>query len=198
MSLGFVGRPVAAPAPLADVRLETARLVLRPLAPGDAPALVRHLSEHSVSRWLARVPYPYGIADANAFIGHVRQAAVAGTAVTLGITERGDPIDAVIGIVALHGLEGTPEFGYWLGRRYWGRGLMTEAAGALLAWIHVSLNVPEITSGAFVGNEASLAIQARFGFQIEGLSRRPCLARGGLVDHVDTKLDRDGFKPPAA
>ncbi len=75
---------------------------------------------------------------------------------------------------------------------------MTEAAGALLAWVFASLTVPEITSGAFTGNDASLAIQTRFGFTREGLSRRPCLARGGLVDHIDTRLKAADFRPPAA
>ncbi len=97
MPLGFAGRLVAAPAPLVDVRLETERLLLRPLGSADAPALMHHLTDHAVSRWLARVPYPYGIADANAFVEHVRLAGLAGTAVTLGLTRRGDPIEAVIG-----------------------------------------------------------------------------------------------------
>lgn len=197
MPLGFVTRFTAATPSLGDVRLQTARLSLRPLDPGDGPALVRHLSEHAVSRWLARVPYPYGPTDAAAFIDHVRAAAIAGTAVTLGLVPRDGRDGGVIGVVALHGLDGTPEFGYWLGRPFWGRGLMTEAAGALLAFVFKGLPVTEVVSGAFFGNAASLAIQERYGFVREGVSRRPCLARGGLVEHVDTRLHRAAFRPPA-
>ncbi|BBE73499.1 GNAT family N-acetyltransferase [Oharaeibacter diazotrophicus] len=197
MPLGSTRRTVVAIRPLDEVRLTTARLALRPLTSADAPALQRHLSDHQVSRWLARVPYPYGLADAFAFVDHVRLAAIAGSAVTLGVTRRAAG-DDVVGVVALHGLDGLPEFGYWLGRAHWGQGLMTEAAGALLAHAYGTLPIDEIVSGAFAGNDASLAIQARYGFVHEGRSRRQCLARGGLVDHVDTRLDRAGFRPPPA
>lgn len=182
-------------APLLDVTLATPRLCLRPLAQSDAPDLAKALSDVAVSRWLARVPHPYHLADARTFIDHVRLAAIAGTAVTLGIT-LADRSDEVIGVVALHGMDGLPEFGYWLARPHWGDGLMTEAAGAMLAWVYARLDVDGIASGAFDGNDASLAIQARFGFRVTGRSRRPCLARGGLIDHLDTRLDRAGFVAP--
>jgi RimJ/RimL family protein N-acetyltransferase len=183
-------------APLLDVALVTERLKLRPLQPVDAPDLARALADVQVSRWLARVPHPYHLADARTFVDHVRLAAVAGTAVTLGITLRGSADDSVVGVVALHGMDGMPEFGYWLARPHWGRGLMTEAAGALLAWCFARLDLDEIASGAFEGNAASLAIQSRFGFVVKGRSRRACLARGGLVDHVDTRLTRGAFRAP--
>lgn len=172
--------------------LTTPRLALRPVARDDAAAFARHLADLDVTRWLARVPHPYRLADAVAFADHVRHAAAAGSAVTLAILPAG--ADEPVGVVALHGLDGTPEFGYWLARPWWGRGLMTEAVGAMLGWIHGALPVTAVSSGAFVGNDASLAIQARFGFKVVGRSRRECQALGRDLDHVDTMIDWQAFE----
>jgi RimJ/RimL family protein N-acetyltransferase len=179
-------------APLHGVELATERLALRPLTMGHAGALARHLGDIEVSRWLARVPHPYAPSDARAFVDHVRAAAAAGSAVTLSIS----PLDAkgdLLGVVALHGLETAPELGYWLARPYWGQGIMTEAVWAMLAHVYETLRVDVIHSGAFKGNDASLAIQRRMGFATVGISRRPCLARGTVAEHVDTKLSRAEF-----
>lgn len=184
--MNHAGRIAVVRAPLLDVDLSTPRLRLRGLRTSDAPALTVGLADFEVSRWLARVPYPYDADDAAAFIDHVRHAAVAATAVTFGIVPAEARDDVVVGVVALHGLDGTPEFGYWLARHWWGTGLMTEATAAVLDWIHDRMRPERITSGAFAGNHASLAIQRRHGFTVVGTSRRPCSARGGLIDHVDT------------
>lgn len=181
-------------APYLDVRIATARLMLRPVGIADVPALATHLSDLDVTRWLARVPHPYGLSEARAFVDHVRLAAVAGSAVTLAITPRSiDEPGPAIGIVAIHGLDGLPEFGYWLGKTWWGRGLMTEAATAVVGWIYAHLKVDEIASGAFVGNEASLRIQDHLGFSVIGRSRRECQALGRDLDHIDTRLSRAAF-----
>ncbi|WP_181704998.1 GNAT family N-acetyltransferase [Chthonobacter rhizosphaerae] len=175
--------------------LETPRLRLRPVVREDAAAFARHLADLEVTRWLARVPHPYRLSDGLAFVDHVRHAALIGSAVTLALlpAEAEEPV----GVVALHGLDGTPEFGYWLARPYWGCGVMTEAVGAALDWIHRSLAVPTITSGAFVGNEASLRIQGRFGFKVVGRSRRECQALGRDLEHVDTRMDWQAYEKAA-
>ncbi len=112
------------------------------------------------------------------------------TATTLGLVVRGDDRAVVRGIVALHSLDTRPEVGFWLGRPFWGHGLMSEAVDASLAWAYASLDVDTIAAGAFRGNVASLAIQARQGFEVVGMSQRPSLIEDRLLDHVDTQLTR--------
>ncbi|WP_181701558.1 GNAT family N-acetyltransferase [Chthonobacter albigriseus] len=181
-------------APYLDVRIPTRRLVLRPITAADVPALATHLADLEVTRWLARVPHPYGLTEARAFVDHVRLAAVAGTAVTLALVPKSaGEAEPAIGVVAIHGLDAGPEFGYWLGKTWWGQGLMTEAVQSALAWIFAHLRVDDIASGAFVGNDASLRIQSRFGFQVVGRSRRECQALGRDLEHVDTRLTRNSF-----
>jgi RimJ/RimL family protein N-acetyltransferase len=176
-------------APLSP-RIETGRLVLRPLEPGDAVAVAAYLDDVEVARWLVRVPHPFTVEDAADFIDQCRTTAGLGTATTLGLVVRGDDRAVVRGIVALHSLDTRPEVGFWLGRPFWGHGLMSEAVDATLAWAYASLDVDAITAGAFRGNVASLAIQARQGFEVIGMSQRPSLIEDRLLDHVDTRLTR--------
>lgn len=168
----------------------TARLHLRALVETDCPAIVRYLDDYEVARWLVRVPHPFTLSDAAAFVDQSRVTARAGTAATLGLVDLGGASDTVIGILALHSLDGKPEFGYWLGRPFWGRGLMGEAVEAMLDWAFQALPLDEVSAGAFAGNVASLAIQRRQGFVEIGRSRRLSLAEGHDCEHIDTLLTR--------
>jgi RimJ/RimL family protein N-acetyltransferase len=172
--------------PQVEVRIETPRLILRPLAGHDAPALAEHLADPEVTRWLARVPHPYRLADAVSFVEQARLSAVAGAALTLALVPIGG--GAPIGVAVIHGLQAEPEFGYWLARDYWSRGLMSEAAAAVLDHARLSLPIRRLRSGAFAGNTASLAIQHNNGFVVTGTSHRLCLAEGRMKEHVDTLL----------
>ena len=51
-----------------DVSLKTRRLTLRQPLPSDAERLARFLDNFAVAGNLSRVPYPYRLADAKAWI----------------------------------------------------------------------------------------------------------------------------------
>ncbi|MGL4527921.1 MAG: GNAT family N-acetyltransferase, partial [Aestuariivirga sp.] len=51
--------------------ITTARLSLRPLREADAGDIVRQLNNFAVSRWTARVPFPYSTLDAEDFLRRV-------------------------------------------------------------------------------------------------------------------------------
>jgi len=48
--------------------IQTARLWLREIDISDAEALAAAINDFEVSKWLTRVPFPYGLDDARAFI----------------------------------------------------------------------------------------------------------------------------------
>ncbi len=54
--------------------IRTERLTLRPLRSTDAAALVHHLADWSVMRWLSAPPWPYTLTDAEDFIPRVSGA----------------------------------------------------------------------------------------------------------------------------
>lgn len=62
---------------------------------------------------------------------------------------------------------GSIEIGWRLARRHWGKGYVTEAAEALLAFGFETLDLDEIISFAVWNNERSLAVMRRIGMRPE-------------------------------
>lgn len=176
-----------------DVRIATARLLLRPPMEEDVEAIAREINDMAVVRMLARVPFPYSRADAMDFLASSRAAAARGTDLNLVITRDG----AAIGCIGLADHPAVNELGYWLGRAHWGQGLATEAATAFVGWCFANLRIDTIRAGVFIDNPASLRVQEKLGFVATGASLRPSLARGEAVPHTDTLLPRDRFNGPA-
>lgn len=172
---------------LAAVRLSTARLTLRPPAQADLAPLAAAIGHWDVARWLARVPYPYRLGDAADYLGRVSGEIAAGHDLPLHVFDDG----GLVGCVGLRDLGGTPELGYWITPGRWGRGYATEAAAAVVDLAFGRLGFARIVSGVFAGNDASLAVQRRLGFEVAGTSRVFCLARGEELDHIDTLLTRE-------
>ena len=171
-----------------DIRIETERLVLRPVAAADLDAIVAGIGDRDVSRMLARVPYPYARADAESFLAATREAA--GRNIALTIADAGK----VVGGLGLTGLRSEREFGYWLAKPYWGKGYATEAGRAFLAFLFDEAGLDIVRSGVFHDNPASLNVQMKLGFERIGTHMVRCLARGRDIEHIDTILTRDRYR----
>jgi len=169
--------------------LRTDRLILRPLADGDAKAMAEVLSDWDVVKWLAVVPWPYSLADARAFIAAAAPDGELGRAGerTWALALEAEP-DRLVGVVGLGA-----ELGYWLDRAAWGRGLMTEAARAILASRFEDDPATPVLSGYFDGNEPSARVLAKLGFVEEGVAPRPCIARGEDVPSHRMRLTPEAF-----
>ncbi len=159
--------------------LLTERLVLRPLTRDDIPAIVAGLNDYAVSKWLTVVPYPYGAADAEAFLAHLETR---GRFDGYGLTRAGGPVMGVVGI--------DKSLGYWLGRAHHRQGYMAEAAEALVAHYFTATEADDLTSGHFEGNIASARILARLGFRYSHDERVHARAQGVEVTLKKLRLTR--------
>lgn len=56
------------------------------------------------------------------------------------------------------------ELGYWIGKPYWGQGLIPEAAGELLRYAFEDLHMRAVWCGYYDGNEKSRRVQEKLGF----------------------------------
>jgi len=169
--------------------LRTPRLILRRPRLRDAPRIATLLNNYEVTKNLARVPYPYTFNMAVDWL--VRQKRDwSPDSVTFAIVL---PDDGLIGFCGMHREGRLAEIGYWLGEPYWGKGYMTEAARAVIAWYFSATRADELLSGVFHFNKASLAIQKKLGFTEEHMGTRICLAQGREIDHIETILTREAF-----
>ena len=173
-----------------NVTLRTPRFILRQPTVGDAEPIARYLNDFEVAGNLARVPFPYHLSDARAWL-RTRLPSLPAEATNFAIDL---PEEGLVGQVGFHQGPDGPIIGYWLGRPFWGQGIMTEAVTASLDWLFSATETPAVYSGVFHFNLASLAIQLKLGFTQTGRSTLLCLARGAEVEHIDTKLTRSVWK----
>jgi len=169
-----------------DAEIATPRLILRPPTRADIPDMVSELNDFSVTRMLARVPFPYGRRDAEAFLDSSERD---GNGLTLVITASG----RLVGGIGLARIDDTCELGYWLGRAHWGMGFATEAVRAFVRYTFATYAIERMTSGVFIDNADSLRVQDKVGFRIVGRRFVDCVARGIKVEHIDTVLTRARF-----
>ncbi len=159
-----------------EPRLQTSRLVLRPLAPADAAPMAPLAADAGVARMTTSIPHPFSRDMAEGFIArmlaadHAREMALT--------VERADGV--FMGVLGIHPKDGlAPELGYWIGRPFWGAGYMTEAVTAALDWARDSWGRRVLTSGHFADNDASGRVLAKAGFLYTGeVEPRFSVARG--------------------
>jgi RimJ/RimL family protein N-acetyltransferase len=166
--------------------IATERLLLRPHLPSDAAILVRELNNYAVSRWTARIPYPYTMADAEDFLkicagtqpGTLRMAVIHG-GVLIG------------GIGYERSVDGrSAEIGYWLAERQWGTGFGKEAAAAMTGHAFEVAAYDELQAGYQHGNEASRRILEGLGFRKTGDVMNYSLAAGAETPVTRLSLSR--------
>lgn len=172
-------------------RLETERMWLRWPRPADAEAIARRAGDAEVATRTSAIPHPYSLADAEQFIRHARAENESGQGLVLALALKRQPNEA-IGVIGAHGSDfrGTACLGYWLGREFWGQGLMTEAARGFVDLIFGVTSLGEIVSDAPPDNFASRRVQEKLGFAVLGEREMDAPARGGKVTVVHTRLSR--------
>ena len=76
------------------------------------------------------------------------------------------------------------EIGYWLGRRYWGRGIATDAVRAMAAYAFDAFALERIFAKAFAHNAGSQRVLEKAGFVREALLRRSAIKDGVVTDQT--------------
>ncbi|HEX6375740.1 MAG TPA: GNAT family N-acetyltransferase [Allosphingosinicella sp.] len=173
----------------------TERLLLRPGWSQDAADLHRAIGEERIVRNLATAPWPYGLADAEAWLATERKASEPSPLIfrhTGGAPE-------LIGAIGFgRRPTGETEFGYWIARRHWGRGYATEAGRALLATARHGLRVKRLDAGHFLDNPASGRVLEKLGFTPTGMIvPRYSAGRGEAAPCRLFKLELDAEEPVA-
>lgn len=169
--------------------LKTERLTLRPLTLEDADRVRALVGDYDVSKMLSVVPHPYNREDAVWWINQ--------TAAFDEDGERAFAIDdgsGLIGAISVGRAGPEPDFGYWLGKPYWGRGFMSEAARAVLTWHFGESPETTVTSGALNENPASLNVLRKLGFDDPHAILLPIRARGEDLPATKFRLTLEAFQ----
>lgn len=154
----------------ARMTFTTERLTLRPPVHEDAEAIFRNYAQDpEVTRYLVWRPHP-GVWETERFLKHCLAAWNSGEELTWVITLRGS--DEAVGMIAARPEEFKAEIGYVLSRRYWGQGLMTEAARCVTDWLRSRPEIYRVWATCDIENVASARVLEKIGMQREGVLRR--------------------------
>lgn len=154
-------------------------VTLRPLETRDIPDITLAAQDPLVVRWTT-LPVPYGPADAEAFVAE--RGPRVGTQPTWAITTLPDQRWSGSIDLRLDGARGAG-VGYLLAPWSRGAGHGTRALRLACAWGFSALGLEAITWLAYAGNEASLKVARRAGFQVpDHLFRAYAVQRGERRD----------------
>jgi RimJ/RimL family protein N-acetyltransferase len=168
------------------VFIRTENLLLRPGWSEDAPELCAAIAREEVAFTLARLPWPYTLDHARAWLDRPRAADDA----HLLIYERTGAEPRLIGGIGLAPDADGVELGYWIVPSHWGRGFATEAGRAVLAMARDTLRLDRLVSGHFAENPASGRVLRKLGFAPTGRTvARECRARDAMLPCVGFSLD---------
>jgi ribosomal-protein-alanine N-acetyltransferase len=163
--------------------LETDRLVLRAFEEADAEPLFPHAANPNVTRFTLW-DYHKTINDTFNFVrDYARCRYLEGVPEPYAICLKDDPQPVgALGCFWASQPNRTMELGYWIGERFWNKGLVVEACRAVLAHAFAACGPERIQARVIAGNEPSVRVLAKLGFRYEGTLRSSLFRRGNFED----------------
>lgn len=160
--------------------LKLDRCEVRSYRRSDAPVLAPYADNREV--WLNlrdAFPHPYGVADAEAFI----ERALGDDPETMfAMAVEGRAVGG-IGFSLHPDVERfTAEIGYWLGEPFWGRGITTEALGAVTAYAIERHRLTRVYAVPYEWNTASCRVLEKVGYVREARMRKSAFKDGRVID----------------
>lgn len=177
--------------------LETARLQLRQIVPDDAEAWLAVFNHPEVIHYLIDFKQPTtDLAEVSEIIGWTQDIFAQKTGIRWGITLKPNPtLIGSCGLDQYSPANRRADLGYELHYDYWRRGIMQEAAAAVLRFGFETLNLHRIEANVTLGNEASAGFLRHMGFAQEGTWRDRVYSRGRFHDLWQFSLLEHEFRP---
>ena len=178
-------------------KLQSKRLLLRPLDLRDAQTVQALAGVAIVADTTLTIPHPYPDGAAEAWIATLTPAWDTGAGVTFAITDR--ELGNLVGVIslAISANDANAELGYWIGLPFWNRGYATEAAQTLVDWGMVALRLDRIEARYFVRNPASGRVLQKLGMKRETMLNESIEKNGRLEEFTRCALVASHIKSSA-
>lgn len=175
-------------------RLETERLILRRFTPDDAEEMYNNWAcDGEVTKYLTWQPHKS--ADATQALLSEWSARYKNDNYYnwgIEIKETGELIGN-ISVVSMKEYISEAELGWCMGRRWWGQGIMPEAAREVLRYLFSEVGINRIIAGHDVSNLKSGRVMQKIGMMREGTLRQAGLNNTGIVDMVLYSILREEY-----
>ena len=162
--------------------IKSKKFILRPYRKGDEEALVKHANDKTIARNTLVMPHPYTMKDAKEWIKkNLEEYNKKNSANHVFAIEIDREICGAVGLSKIK-KEHKAEIGYWLGRKYWGQGIMTEAVKLAVIYAFQKLKLRRIYAHVFLFNPASKRVLEKAGFVLEGVSKKEAKKKDKYID----------------
>jgi ribosomal-protein-alanine N-acetyltransferase len=167
----------------AQPSLRSERLLLRPYAFHDAPAVQSLAGDRRVAAPTAAIPHPYPDGAAAAWISTHRDLFASGKEATFAVTlAAGGELVGTVSLLDTSARHARAEVGYWVGLKYWGCGYCTEALGTLVRFAEEHFGLTRLVGRCIASNSASVRVLEKSGFSFEGRQAKHILHEGRHED----------------
>ena len=155
--------------PVAQPTINTQRLVLRPFDEADCDTVQELLQCKEIAANTRTIEHPYPDGAARIWIGTHLPKWNRGEAAIFAITLPDNP-QAAIGAIGLeiNAPDENAELGYWIGQPFWGRGICSEAAQAIVDFGFQHFGLKKIHAHHVASNPASGRVMEKIGMAKEG------------------------------
>ncbi len=155
---------------------------VRPWRATDLASLVANANNRRVSITLRDVfPHPYTARDGRRFIRSAREAK---RQTLFAIVVDGAAVGGIGFVPGRDVARVSAEIGYWLGERFWGRGIATEALIAVTRHALADHQLTRLFALPFASNAASIRVLEKAGYVLEGRLRQSAIKNGVIVDQL--------------
>jgi RimJ/RimL family protein N-acetyltransferase len=154
--------------------------------------LVSAANHESIHRYMSdQFPYPYTLDDAFDWIEICRAEVPSNNfAIEVDGVVRG----GIGAIPSLGAREGSAEIGWWLTPEFWGRGICSAAAFALVDHLFTKRDFVRLWAPVMAPNEASACVAVNAGMSLEGTARSAYVKHGRRYDEKDYGITREQWE----
>ncbi len=158
---------------------------LRKFRSSDVASIVEHINDKIIARNTLNIAYPYTKAEGKKWIekNTSEQKKKKPSKVNFVIVIDGKAVGSC-GLASIDYRHNSACIGYWLGREFWGQGIMSKAVRQLVSYGFKELKLKRIYSYVYPFNKASSRVLEKNGFKHEGTLKKHHYKNGKYYDSL--------------
>jgi len=166
-----------------EIILKGKGFIMRPCRKDDFISLVQNANNKKIAKNLQNgFPNPYTKKDSKKTIKNILKSYEKGFVRIFVIDVDGFAAGLIGGSIKMDRTF-IFSFGYWLGEKYWGKGIATKAVRLYIKYVFNTFeNVKRIEAFTFTWNKSSQRVLEKNGFKFEGTLRKSYLKDGKILD----------------
>ena len=174
-------------------KLYTNRLILREINISDILDIYEYASDKEMTTYTVWEPHKM-LSETKMFVNSIVNQYVQGELAAFGMEFKDEQkLIGTCGFITYDKSEHKAELAYAMSRKYWGRGLATEAARAFLEYGFKELHLKRIEAGCHIENESSEKLMKRLGMKYDRIIKNDLFIKGMYRDTKRYFVTRDMY-----